>query len=156
LDKVVFAPPPPPGTVFVKALPDRFNPGVIMPSNGSKPPVPFPTHVDDCLYVAAGQDWMRFLMRCSIKGLVRVMGPNEPDLRAEQPDRTKFYCDSVSHICRQLGYITNTRTMTVTIPEDKRQALLDDLINNWGPTSGCRYFTLADAAKLLGVLVSLG
>jgi hypothetical protein len=45
--------------------------------------------------------------------------------------------------------------MKVTIPEDKRQALIDDLVNNWGPSSGRRYFTLSEAAELLGVLVSL-
>jgi hypothetical protein len=46
--------------------------------------------------------------------------------------------------------------MRVTIPEDKRQALTDELTNNWGPSSACRSFTLSEAAELLGVLVSLG
>jgi hypothetical protein len=155
MEKVTFAPPPPPGTKFAQVRPDRFNPGVIIPSDGSNPPVPFPMHVDDCLYAAAGEPWMRYLMRCSIEGLVRVMGQNEPDLRADQPDRVKFFRETVSHTRRQLGYITNTRTMMVTIPDDKRQALLTDLVDNWGPTSGRQYFTLSEAAELLGVLVSM-
>jgi hypothetical protein len=75
--------------------------------------------------------------------------------RADQPDRTKFFRDEVSHMRRQLGYITSTCTMRVTIPEDKRQALTDELINKWGPSLGCRSFTLSEAAELLGVLVSL-
>jgi hypothetical protein len=112
-------------------------------------------HVDDCLYSAAGQRWMRYLMRCSINGLVRVMGGNAPDLRADQPDRVMLFCDEVSHTRRQLGYITDTRTMKVTIPKDKCQALVDELVNNWGPTSRRQYFKLLEAAKLLGVLVSL-
>jgi hypothetical protein len=56
---------------------------------------------------------------------------------------------------RQLGYITNTRTMTVSIPEDKRQELLTTLTTKWGPASGRSYFTLTEAAELLGVLVSM-
>jgi hypothetical protein len=67
----------------------------------------------------------------------------------------KVFCDKVSHTRQQLGYITNTRTILVSIPEDKRQALINELVNNWGLTSGRQYFTLSEAAKLLGVLVSL-
>jgi hypothetical protein len=63
--------------------------------------------------------------------------------------------EPVSHTRRQLGYITNTRTMMVTIPEDKRQALLHTLVKKWGPTSGRHFFTLSEAAELLGVLVSM-
>jgi hypothetical protein len=155
LNDVAFAPPPPPGTVFAKARPDGYNPGVMIMTDGSYPAAPFPMHVDDCLYAAAGQRWMRHLMRCSIDGLVRVMGGNAPDLRADQPDRVKFFRDEVSHTRRQLGYITDTRTMMVTIPEDKRQALVDELVNNWGPTSRRQSFKLSEAAELLGVLVSL-
>jgi hypothetical protein len=83
------------------------------------------------------------------------MGGNDPDLRADQPDHLKFFRDKVSHTRRQLGYITNTRTMMVSIPEDKCQALLTNLVDNWGPTSGRRDFTLSEAAELLGVLVSM-
>jgi hypothetical protein len=94
-------------------------------------------------------------MQCSIDGLIRVMGGNDPDLWMDQPDQVTFFCDKVSHTHQQLGYITNTRTMMVSIPEDKRQALLTDLVDNWGPTSGHHYFTLSEAAELLGVLVSM-
>jgi hypothetical protein len=98
---------------------------------------------------------MRYLMCCSIDGLVCVMGGNAPDLGADQPDRVKFFPDKVHHMRRQLRYITDTRTMMVTIPEDKRQALVVELVNNWGPTSRRQYFTLSEAAELLGVLVLL-
>jgi hypothetical protein len=155
LKDVAFAPPPPPDTVFAKAKPDRYNPGAMILADGSYPAAPFPMHVDDCLYAAVGQRWMRHLMRCSIDGLVRVMGGNAPDLRADQPDRVKFFRDEVSHKRRQLGYITDTRTMMVSIPADKRQALLTNLVDKWGPTSGRRHFTLSEAAELLGVLVSM-
>jgi hypothetical protein len=80
------------------------------------------------------------------------MGGNDPDLWADQPDRVKSFRDKVSHTRRQLGYITNTCTMMVS---DKRQALLTNLVNKWGPKSGRRHFTLSEAAELLGVLVSM-
>lgn len=87
MDKVQFAPPPPAGTIFAQARADKFNPGVIFPSDGSSPAVPFPMHVEDCLYAAAGEDWMRYLMRCSIMGLMGILGHNDPDFRSDQPDR---------------------------------------------------------------------
>jgi hypothetical protein len=153
LKDVAFAPPPPPGTVCAKAWPNCYNPGAMIMVDGSYPAAPFPMHVDDCLYAAAGQTWIRYLMQCSINGFVSVMGGNDPDLRVDQPDQVKFFCDKVSHTRQQLGYITNMHTMMVSIPEDKHQALLTDLVDNWGPTSGHQYFTLSEAAKLLGVLV---
>jgi hypothetical protein len=59
LDQVVFAPPPLPGTKFAQARPDRFNPGVPIPFDGTLPAAPFPMHVDYCLYASAGPSWMR-------------------------------------------------------------------------------------------------
>jgi hypothetical protein len=44
--------------------------------------------------------------------------------------------------------------MTVTIPDDKHTAILHLLHATWGDQ--CRTFTLAEAAKLLGTLISLG
>jgi hypothetical protein len=67
----------------------------------------------------------------------------------------KFFKTPVSHTRRQLGYITNTRTMSISIPDDKRQELLTKLEKNWGPASGRTAFTLSEAAELLGILVSM-
>jgi hypothetical protein len=44
--------------------------------------------------------------------------------------------------------------MTVTIPDDKHMAILHLLHATWG--DHCHTFTLAEAAKLLGTLISLG
>ena len=155
LDHVKFGPPPPPGFHFPEARADQFNPGIVTPSDGSFPPVEYNMHVDDNLYGAAGPDQMRWAMRCSIAGLIGVLGDNEPDIRPSQPDTEKFFKNTVSHTRRQLGYITDTRTMSISIPADKREELLSNLINNWGPTSGRDRFTLTEAAELLGVLVSM-
>jgi hypothetical protein len=155
LDRVRFVPPPPPGFQFAQARPDRFNQGIVIPTDGSHPPTEYNMYVDDNLYAAASHDDMRWAMRCSIAGLIGVLGDNEPDLRPSQPDTEKFFKTPVSYMRRQLGYITNTRTMTISIPDDKRQELLDTLTTKWGPASGRSYFTLTEAAELLGVLVSM-
>jgi hypothetical protein len=55
LSDVAFAPLLPPGTVFAKARPDGYNPGVMIMGDGLYLAAPFPMHVDDCLYAAAGQ-----------------------------------------------------------------------------------------------------
>ena len=97
---------------------------------------------------------MRWAMRCSIAGIQEILGVNEPALRSCQPDLDKFFSHPVSHIRRQLGYVTDTRTMCVTIPEDKRQAFLQ-LLTKWGSTSRRYSFTLSEAAELLGTYVYL-
>jgi hypothetical protein len=82
-------------------------------------------HVDDNLYAAAGiAQRMKWAMRCSIAGLQGNLGPNEPALQYCQPDMEKFLALPVSYECRQYGFVTNTRTMTVTIPDDKQQEFL--------------------------------
>jgi hypothetical protein len=48
LDAVQFAPPPPIGTIFVQAHPDKFNPGVL-DDNGNQEPTEYNMHVDDNL-----------------------------------------------------------------------------------------------------------
>jgi hypothetical protein len=45
--------------------------------------------------------------------------------------------------------------MSISIPTDKGEELLSNLVNNWGPTSGRNHFTLTEAAELLGILISM-
>jgi hypothetical protein len=154
LTQVQFAAPPSPEVRFAPACADRFNPGVSVPADGSLPPIAYNMHVDDNLYAAAGVAQMKWAMRCSIAGLQGILGPNEPALRSCQPDMEKFLALPVSYERRQLGFVTNTRTMTVTIPDDKRQEFLR-LLARWG-TGSTRYsFTLSDASELLGIFLHL-
>ena len=118
LNAVTFAPPPPPGTIFAQARPDCFNTGVLA-ADGSPLPVPFHMHVDDNLYAAAGQERLRWAMRCSIHALYQVMGDPDPTARANPVDFDKFVRDTITHQRIQLGFLTDTRTMEVTIPDDK-------------------------------------
>jgi hypothetical protein len=155
INSVKFTPPPPPGMRFAEAQADRFNPGVAIPSDGSFPPVEYNMHVDDNLYAAAGIDQMKWAMRCSIAGLQGIMGENLPEHRPCQPDMEKFLSQPVSYERRQLGYVTNTRAMTVSIPDDKRRELLDNLRTNWSSASGKTSFSLLEAASVLGLYTYL-
>jgi hypothetical protein len=110
-------------------------------------------YVDDNLYAAVGVDQMQWAMWCSIAGIQEILGVNEPELCLCQPDLEKFFSHLVSYICHQLGYITNTCTMQVTIPDDKRQAFLT-LLHKWGLDSS-HYSLLDDAMELLGTYVYL-
>jgi hypothetical protein len=67
----------------------------------------------------------------------------------------KFFLSPVSHTRRQLGYVTDTRMMRVTIPDDKRQELLDNLRTNWSSNSRRYSFLLSDAAEVLGLFIYL-
>jgi hypothetical protein len=155
LDHVRFTPPPPPGLRFTPARADRYNPGVPhQPDGSSQFPVTYKMHVDDNLYAAAGVDHMRWAMRCSIAGLQAVFGANDPDLRPCQPDMEKFFQHLVSYERRQLGFVTNTRTMTVTIPDDKRHEVVA-LLRTWSSSTTRYSFTLKEAAELLGQLVHI-
>jgi hypothetical protein len=51
LDAIQFAPPPPIGTTFIQAHPDKFNPGVL-DDNGNQEPTEYNMHVDDNLFLA--------------------------------------------------------------------------------------------------------
>lgn len=152
LNAVQFAPPPEATVQFVPARADRFNPGVLDES-GKQRPTEFNMHVDDNLYAAAGEEQMRWSMRCSIDALNIIMGGMDPATRPNPCDFDKFVRETVSHQRRQLGYVTDTRLLTVTIPEDKREDMLKLLQSTWGPHR--RSFTLVEAAKLLGTLVSM-
>jgi hypothetical protein len=112
-------------------------------------------HVDDNLYAAAGVKHMQWAMRCSIAGLQIILGENDPDLRPCQPDLDKFLQQPVSYERRQLGYITNSRTMMVTIPEDKCHKMVELLQHSWGSATTRFSFRLKEAAEVLGLLIYL-
>jgi hypothetical protein len=96
-------------------------------------------HVDDNLYATAGIDQMKWAMRRSIAGLQGIMGENQPEYRPCQPDMDKFLSQPIGYEQRQLGYVTNTRTMSATIPDDKCRELLDNLTANWSSASGKKF-----------------
>jgi hypothetical protein len=152
LDAIQFAPPPPTGTVFVQACPDKFNPR-LLDDNGNKEPTEYNMHIDHNLYAEIEEERMRWAMRCSIHSLNIVMGGCNPTECPNPTDFDKFICEIISHQCCQIGYITCTHLMAITIPDDKCEAILNLLHQEWDPH--CHSFTLLEAARLLGMLISL-
>lgn len=152
LGAVEFSPPPDETVEFTPARRDKFNPGVL-DENGQPSPTEYNMHVDDNLYAEVGEEEMRWAMRCSIHALNIIMGGPDPTVRPNPTDFDKFVREIVSYRRRQVGYVTDTRKMTVSIPEDKREAMIYLLGVTWGPMR--RSFTLSEAAQLLGTLVSL-
>jgi hypothetical protein len=152
LDAIQFTPPPPTGTVFVQACPDKFNPGVLH-DNRNQEPTEYNMHVDNNLYAEIEEERMRWAMRCSIHSLNIIMGGCNPTECPNPTDFDKFIRKIVSHQCCQIGYVTDTRLMAITIPDDKRKAILNLLHQEWGPH--CCSFTLLEVARLIGMLISL-
>jgi len=56
MDKVVFAPPPPPNTQFTLARPDKFNKVGVLAEDGSLLPLQFNMYVDDDMSAAVGEE----------------------------------------------------------------------------------------------------
>ena len=80
-----------------------------------------------------------------------IMGGPDPDIQPNPCDFDKFVREQVSHHCCQLGYLMDMHSLEVTIPSEKQDAMIQLLCNTWGPHH--HSFTLAEAAKLLGMLV---
>jgi hypothetical protein len=149
LDDVQFELEPADGTAtFAEAVPDRFNPGVVI--NGARVPAKFNMHVDDCLYVAANQAEMRLLMRYSIHALHQVLGGDDPATRPPLVDKEKFHRAPVGPKRIQLGDEIDTRQLRVSTPDEKRRRIYKDLTTTWGTHR--RSFTILQAAKLLGTV----
>jgi hypothetical protein len=83
---------------------------------------------------------MKWAMRCSIHALNQILSDPDPSSHPNACDFDKFTWEAISYECIQIGFITNTRTMTVSIPDCKWEKLISKLTNSWGPHR--RSFTL--------------
>ena len=152
MDAINFTPPPSPDTYFAPARPDKFNHGITNP-DGSTKPAEFNMYVDDNMYPAVGQEQMRWLIRCSLQSAYLIFGEPNLSQRPDPIDFGKFIRESISYERTQIGYRINTRELTVSIPDEKRTAMLELLNSRWGPHR--QSFKLKEAAELLGTLMSL-
>ena len=63
-------------------------------------------------------------------------------------------CDRIcSYICAQLEILVNTRSLTLSIPEDKRENLVKIILTAWN--NARKSFTLREIATLLGIVAHL-
>ena len=151
LDALEFDSPPPPGTAFTPARPDKYNKGVSDEPGGTFQQT-FNMYVDDELIATVGKDNMLWLIRCSLHAAYSILGTPDPTRRPDPVDFDKLTRAVISAHRTQLGIHLNTRTLTVSITDEKRADMLDTLRNKWGPRR--RSFTLRESAELLGQLHS--
>ena len=150
LDKVVWQPDPEPGTVFIPAVKDKYNPGVF-DENGNRLPTQFNMHVDDNLYAEVGRARMIMAMRYSIHSLHQVLGGDDPATRPRLVDMDKFLREGLGHRRTQLGSTIDTRRLRMDMTDERRQGILKLLKSTWGPRR--RSFTISEAATLLGIMM---
>ena len=87
--------------------------------------------------------------QCSAESLFQTMGFDLPHLRRSNLSMDKYYQIVCSYIQTQLGLEINTRTMSVSLPTDKRDNLLN-LLRHWHTQR--KSFVIKEASSLLGKL----
>jgi len=147
LKLIQFSPPPTSSTRFVHATPDHVHNGVF-DNNDVPVNTPHNTFVDDNT-IADIPSRMKQAMAASAESLFRLMGHPEPTLRRSPLSMEKYYQAMCSFEKKQLGYLINTRTMSVTFSPEKFDSILSTL-SNWHDQR--RSYTLKEAATLAGSL----
>ena len=126
--------------------PDSFNRGVLNTIDGTRRPPPYPHHVDDCYYADIGHYFYR-TVASSLLALYAILGrPSTWNTDVVSWDK---FTNTFSHERRINGWLVNSRTLTLTLPDDKRQRMLD-LLHDWAELK--RVFTIRELAVLLGTL----
>jgi hypothetical protein len=149
LPTLQFAAPPSTLTVatFVQATPDSLNHGVL--DNAGKRLAPqYNHHVDDCLY-ADVMKYFPLTVAASILALYLLLG--EPSANHRDPVLWEKFESKVTHCRKAKGFIVDTRRMEVSIPDYKRDQVVE-LLQLWLVRTS---YTLLEAAELLGTLNNL-
>jgi len=107
MDKVVFAPPPPPDTQFTPARPDKFNKGMLA-EDGSLLPLQFNIYVDNDMSAAVGEECTWWNMHCSPHSAYLILGKPDLDGRPNAIDLDKFMQEPISHERTQPGFCINS------------------------------------------------
>ena len=131
----------------MQATLDSINRGVI--ENGTRLPTQNVMFVDDNL-VADIWDFFKPALATSAEALFILLGSPEETLRKSPLSMDKYYESLCSYARKQLGYLINTRKLTVAITEEKRKEIIEILLTEWH--SKRKSFTLREAAALLGLI----
>ena len=130
---------------FVQPVPDSKNAGV-MTSTGDRIPPPYPHHVDDCYYADIRPNFYKTVVS-SLLALYSILG-KKSGWNSDVVSWDKFI-SKFTHERRMNGWIVNSRTLTIALPNEKRSRLLD-LLTEW---SNKKSFAIRELAVLLGVLM---
>lgn len=134
-------------SLFTRADTDELNNGVLN-SDGSRQPPPYWHHVDDNLY-ADVTEFMPQTVAASVRAAYTVLGyprPEVPNAVSQEKLDTEY-----GHERYSVGYVTDTRELSVGLSEDKRTRMVSDLAD-WFPLTK---YTLIQASQLHGSLESI-
>jgi hypothetical protein len=129
---------------FAIAIPDTKNRGVF-DKKGRRISPRYNHHVDDNMYGDIS-DLMPRAAAASIISLYEIVG--YPDGRIPDPISWEKFGSAYGHIRRVVGWDFNTRSLTYTLPNDKRQSIIQLLVE-WEQKDKC---TIIEAATLHGSL----
>ena len=142
--------PEPPRSIcagFAQASADILNQGVL-DANGRRLPPPFVHHVDDKMYADVAEFMIRTIAAAVI-AIYEILGyPKKhlPSALSLEKFHGSYNCER-----KELGYLINSRTMSVDILPYKRDIVVA-LLAHW---LTIRHYSLREAAELLGLLESL-
>jgi len=135
----------PPSFPYIQAGPDSIHTGVF--TNMNQPVnTPHNTFVDDN-HMADVVPRIRLAQAASIEGLFSILGAPSPNLRRTVLSEDKYYQQKCGPEKIQLGYLVNTRTMTVGFTE-QRLLELHLQLSTW--SNKRKSYTIKEAAKLAG------
>ncbi len=115
--------------------------------------LPAHIYVDNALILALDADHMKMVLAATIEAIFIVMG--EPDVAVRQCPLAmdKWLELVIGPKQTMLGLIINTNRLTVTIPPNYLQEVLELLNSTWHPNRHC--FKVSGAQKLTGKLAHL-
>ena len=146
LPVITKAPLPTPAEVaaFSPAEKDCLNPGVFN-SDGSRRPPTFDHHVDDNLYADVG-DFLHQTVAASVLALYKILGFPDPARGIRDCVSWEKFESTFSHRRKTVGYIVDSRRLTVALPDYKRDRLVElvtDVLDR-------RQLSIREIAELLG------
>ena len=130
LSQIDFEPPAPPNTTFVGAAADSNYHGVLN-ENGKSCNTPHNPFVDDTL-MADIRRHILTAIAASVEALFIMFGRDSP-YRRSFLSIDKFLRARCSYVKDQLGLTINTRSMEVSLPQDKLDRLRKVLNSTWHP-----------------------
>ena len=144
--QVAAQPPASVSNAFVQAVPDAIHSGARDATGQRRAPC-FRHHVDDNLYADVAPH-VEQAVGASVLSLYEILG--FPDARiTDALSRDKFEA-RITHERRFVGHTVNSRTLTVSLPQDKRTLLVAAIL----PWLNMTKFGLLEAGKLHGQLGS--
>ena len=105
--------------------------------------------VDDNL-MADTWEHLTSTLAASVEALFILLGFPEETMKKSSLSMDKYYESLCSYSRKQIGYLMNTRQLTISITKDKRKEIIDILLTEW--YSKRKSFILREAAVLLGLI----